>query len=146
ISPRALRTVTGVFTSATCTLTLACASLGACCTAVPGFGGSGPEGAWAAGAPARATSSIRVRMALAMWLIRITWCYGIQPGPVQHNTRGLKRRATVCATAYLIRRMFNGRRCREGPRFLQSRFVSTGEKTHVRRQETEAAARAESAA
>src|SRR6266700_5300045 len=145
MSPRTLRTVTGVFTSATCTLTLACVSLGGCCTAVPGFGGSGPEGAWAAGAPARATSSVRVRMALAMWLIRITWCYGIQPRPVQHNTRWAKA-PTVCATVYLIRRMFNGRRCRERPRFLQSRFVSTGEKTHVRRQETEAAARAESAA
>src|SRR5437016_7501724 len=46
---------------------------------------------------------------------------------------------------YLIRRMSSGRRCRKRLRFLQSRFVSMGEKTDVRWQETEGPARAESA-
>src|SRR5439155_2409089 len=43
MSPWPLRTVTGVFTSATCTLTLACLSLGGNCTSMPGFGAIGPE-------------------------------------------------------------------------------------------------------
>src|SRR2546429_9528864 len=53
---------------------------------------------------------------------------------------------TSCTTLYLIRRRYSGRRCREALRFLQSEFVSMGEKTNVRRQKTEAPARAESAA
>src|SRR5439155_1492559 len=53
---------------------------------------------------------------------------------------------TSCTTLYLIRRRCSGRRCREALRFLQSKFVSTGEKTDVRRQKTETAARAETAA
>src|SRR5204862_377052 len=53
---------------------------------------------------------------------------------------------TSCTTLYLIRRRCSGRRCREALRFLQSRFVSTGEKTDVRRQKTETAACTETAA
>src|SRR5271170_7450145 len=47
MSPFELRTVTGIFTSATRTLNLACTSGGACCTACPGFGAMGPSGACA---------------------------------------------------------------------------------------------------
>src|ERR1700730_11952145 len=71
MSPRLLRTVTGVFTSATCTRTLG-VSLGACCSSTPGLGVIGPEGCCArAETPASVSSeAIDVR---AIRFIPSTW-------------------------------------------------------------------------
>src|SRR5260370_36929534 len=78
MSPRPSRTVTGVFTRATCTLTLAWVSLGGNWTSTPGLGGMGPEGACArAGAPATARRSVRVNDAPAIRIIRLTWSHRI---------------------------------------------------------------------
>src|SRR5260370_33214338 len=78
MSPRPSRTVTGVFTRATCTLTLAWGSLGGNWTSTPGLGGMGPEGACArAGAPATARRSVRVNDAPAIRIIRLTWSHRI---------------------------------------------------------------------
>src|SRR5258707_15856946 len=92
MSPRPLRTVTGVFTSVTCTLTLACVSLGGCWTSAPGLGAIGPEGACArAGASARARRSVRVRDAPAILHIRITWYHKTESvHSAMQNLQGLK--------------------------------------------------------
>src|SRR5712691_12748766 len=87
MSLRPSRTVTGVFTRATRTLTLACVSLGGCWTSAPGLGAIGPEGACArAGAWARARRSVRVRDAPAILSIRITWYHKTEspPSAMQH--------------------------------------------------------------
>src|SRR5260370_20832524 len=87
MSPWPLRTVAGVFTSVSCTLTLACVSLGGCWTSAPGLGAIGPEGACArAGASARARRSVSVTDAPAILSIRITWYHKTEspPSAIQH--------------------------------------------------------------
>src|SRR2546430_11510161 len=59
MSSRESRTVTGVVTSATCTLI---SFLGACCTGTPGLGGSGPVGACPSSGPAAASIARRSQL------------------------------------------------------------------------------------
>ena|SRR5436309_10980896 len=157
MSPRPSRTVTGVFTSATCTLTLACVSLGGNCTSTPGFGAIGPEGACArAGIPAMGRRSARGKAAVTNRPISPNQEHKLGAPPTAAEagpaTTSKSLEPSIAYTlprrggVYLIRRTSGGRRCRKPRRFLQSRFVSTGEKNDVRRKETEAPARAEGAA
>src|SRR5712691_12698465 len=91
MSPWELRTVTGVFTSATRTLTLACVSLGGNWTSTPGLGGRGPEGdCGRAGSPATARRNVRVRDATANRIIRITWYRTMRPRSKQPKLRPLE--------------------------------------------------------
>src|SRR5437879_8994983 len=84
MSPCPSRTVTGVSTSRTCTLTLACVSWGGTWTSTPGFEGRGPEGAcaWAA-MPVRGRRAIAVLTKRPHWPTKLDGRVrlGAQAGP-----------------------------------------------------------------